>query len=98
MIFTVGRTAGYERYLDSPDGVKKGIGGSVWRFYKDAYCYLEATNQLAEYTVYAVDADWFKDTEEVKGSSDSIRALTKEAKLYRVLRYTSLPKINHDNR
>jgi hypothetical protein len=94
MIFTVGRTAGYEQYIDNPGGAKKGIGGSVWRFYKGAYCYLEATNQLGEYTVYAVDADWFKDTEEVKGSDDSIRSLTKEAKIYRVLRHISLPNIS----
>jgi hypothetical protein len=93
MIFTVGVTSIYDSHIDSPKGFQKGSGGSVWRFYKDAYEYLEKTDHAKRQSVYAVDADWFKDTVAVE--KESFRNLKKDSKVYRVLRHVNLPKIEN---
>jgi len=64
MIYTIGRTAAYEKnFIDLPIVEKLGRtddypGGCVWKTREEAEKYCQG-----DYSVYGVDADWEKDTE-----------------------------------
>ncbi len=66
LLFTVGRTQSYERFLGAPFGPPKDMpqqprkddGGSVWRTYEEA-----AWNAKPDQSVYGVLADWYRETE-----------------------------------
>ena len=80
MVFTVGLTEQYENYIDTDENVGKGKGGSVWHTRQDAQYYLDKTGQ-SDYSVYGVYADWYEDAEVTE---NEWRALTHEAKLFRL--------------
>jgi len=62
MLYTVGKTALYERYFEEQEKPRKAIGGAVWYSRDAAEKYLEDTGQKKKFTVYGVLADW-NDTE-----------------------------------
>ena len=74
MIYTVGRTESYRKYMEQcgeeckklGKGFYKGkdyTGGSVWKTSQEAKEYL-ILHELSSYSVWEIDADWDKDTEE----------------------------------
>lgn len=81
MIFTVGRTKGYEKYMDEDPKPGKGEGGSVWETREEAERYLEETGQ-SDYSVYGVLAYWDTETAAVEGVT--WRSLTRPADLVRL--------------
>lgn len=85
MIFTIGKKEIYEKYIDDDPDPRKAVGGSVWKFHKDAKAHLAASDDRDEFDVYAVDADWDKDTMQ---EEDGVawRSLTRAAKLLKVRR------------
>ena len=78
MIYTIGKTIGYEKYMRDNLDPRKGIGGSVWQNLEDVRRYLEETQQH-DYSIYGVEADWDKDTEEAPG--EPWRTLIRSARL-----------------
>ena len=73
MIYCIGITVNYERYIDEQNPcMKKGKtddyeGGSVWETQVDAQAYADYCCPPNVFSVYQVDADWEKDTEVVFG-------------------------------
>lgn len=64
MLYTIGNTESYTRYLAQYGAeCKKAVGGSVWRTYREASKYLKGERKDDEYSVYGVDANWDTDTE-----------------------------------
>lgn len=57
MLFTVGITENYDRYLIENSSLEKAVGGSVWNSYAEAQAFC-----LPNQSVYGILADWEKDT------------------------------------
>ncbi len=66
MIYTVGHEESYLTALRERDDVVKLRGGSVWRDRESAQRYLDRTG-LDDWAVFAVKAEWDRDTEPVEG-------------------------------
>lgn len=75
MIYTLGRTTNYNKYLrENPEAEKLGRtddypGGSVWRTQEEAQTYVDGLPNApcpewsaADFSVYGVEADWEVDT------------------------------------
>lgn len=58
MIYTVGNTKNYLRYIAEQGSIRKGIGGSVWLTRRYAEDYLELIGQPHTFSVFGVDAKW----------------------------------------
>lgn len=58
MIFTIGITENYDRYIVDFFPLEKAMGGSVWSSYADAQAFC-----LPNQSVYGILADWEKDTQ-----------------------------------
>lgn len=75
MIYTIGRKSVYDLHIEhNPQAMKIGRsddypGGSVWRTPEEARQYLadENLDDLDDFDVYGVEADWEKDTEPSNG-------------------------------
>lgn len=76
MIYTIGNTEAYEQYFREQSNPQKGITGSVWKTWRDAWWYTHYTKRIYleeykcfvqawvpnEYSIYGVWADWERDT------------------------------------
>ena len=82
MIYTVGRRDVYEGALAMDPKLKKLKGGSVWKTKEDAQQYLQDTRQDKTFLVYGIEADWDKDTDEVRRAP--WHALNKNARIKRI--------------
>ena len=78
MIYTIGNKKAYDALLQERGSLRKGKTGSVWRTLEDAVSYINGGG-LTGFQVYAVEADWERDTDEIKG--EAWRALNKSAKI-----------------
>lgn len=82
MIYTLGFKTEYDKYIKDDLNAGKRNGGSVWRKISDAKAYLDNwakndPNQANLFSIYAVYADWEKDTYH----DDNGDYLNKDAKL-----------------
>jgi len=91
MIYTLGKTDLYEKYLDhKPDAKKKGRtkdyeGGTVWETTEDAQKYINECCSPNEFSIYGVEADWKRDTlPEIDPTGYNSRSLKRDAKLVRL--------------
>lgn len=96
MIYTIGRTTGYDLALrENPTTVKCGRdgeshGGSVWRTPEEAQAYIDEHPAEwwppewppEEFGVYGVEADWDEDTYQV--GDEPWRALLHDARLVKL--------------
>lgn len=90
MIYTIGHKPSYDQgllelgtefkkigYRKEHQG-KQYLGGSVWRYARCAFDYLQANQpRLSEYGVYSIDASWTSSTRQISG--DPFRRLIKDS-------------------
>jgi hypothetical protein len=90
MIYCIGLTARYEKALAGPSAPVKGgrapdyPGGWVWQTAAGAGGFLARNGLTATHSVYAVEADWERDTEAVPG--ETYRRLIRNAAVHRIPR------------
>lgn len=89
MIYTIGHTESYEKYLNEQgeDCKKSGPtpgyrGGSVWKTREDAQEYLDEYG-MEDYSVYGVLADWDTETR-YDDSGESWNDLLVDARIVRI--------------
>lgn len=68
LIYTIGKRDVYEPYIASDPNAGKGKGGSVWQYSLDALSYL-ILNELVDFSIYGVVAEWGVDTRPDPASS-----------------------------
>lgn len=90
MIFTIGKTELYEEYFRTIPNLEKAKGGSVWEAREEAQQFANRHRDAGGavvYSVYGVEADWDKDTEQGfndDGAECYFRPLNRDARLVRL--------------